>query len=70
MNKHNKTETELYSAVCQFYLKKTETRTTIQPSNSISGYLSKENKNTNLKKYTHSNVPSSSMYNGQDMEAT
>lgn len=32
-------------------LKKYKTRTTIQSSNSTSGYLFKENKNTNLKRY-------------------
>ena len=31
-------------------------RTIIQSSNSISGHLSEENENTNLKRYTHPHV--------------
>ena len=44
--------------------------TTIQSSNSTPGYLSKENKNTNSKRYIHRNVHSSIIYNSQDMEAS
>ena len=36
----------------------------------ISVYLSKENKNTNSKRYKHSYVYCSIIYNSQDMEAT
>ena len=39
-------------------------------SSSTSGYLSKENKNTNLKSYMHPYVHCSIIYNNQDMEAT
>ena len=49
---------------------KTKNRTNIQSSNSTSGYLFKENKNTNLKRYMHSYVYCSIIYNSQDMEAT
>ena len=44
--------------------------TTIWSSNSITGYLSEENGNTNLKTYMHPNVHSSIIYISQDMEAT
>ena len=37
-------------------LQKLKDRTTIQSSNSTSGYLSKENENTNLKRYKHACV--------------
>ena len=39
------------------------------PSNSTSGNLSKETRNTNLKEYKHSFVLCSVIYNCQDMEA-
>ena len=35
---------------------------------STSRYLSQENENTNLKRYMHSHVPCSIIYNSQDME--
>ena len=38
-------------------------------SNSTPGYVSRRNKNTNLKIYMHPNVHSSTIYNNQDMEA-
>jgi len=50
-------------------LKKYKTRTTIQSSNSTSGYLFKENKNTNLKRYMNPYVKSP-IYNSQDMKAS
>ena len=50
--------------------KKIKSRTTIWSNNSTSGYLSKENKNTNLKRYMHPSVHCSIIYNSQDMEAT
>ena len=42
---------------------KTKNRTTIGISNSISGYISEENENTNLKRYMHPNVYISIIYN-------
>ena len=46
-------------------------RVAIWPSNFISGYLPKENKNqTNFKIYVHLYVNRSLIYNNQDMEAT
>ena len=47
---------------------KTKSGTTMWSSNSTPGYRSKENKNTNLKRYMHPSVCSSIMYNCQDME--
>ena len=38
--------------------------------NSISGYLSEENENTNSKRYMQLHVHCSIIYNSQDMEAT
>ena len=49
---------------------KNRNRTMIQSSSSTPGYLSKENENTNSKRYMHSNVHSSIIYNSQDTEAT
>ena len=34
---------------------------------SIPGYISEENNNTNLKRYMHPNIHSSSSYDGRDM---
>ena len=45
---------------------KTKNKTTLWPRNSISGYISKNSKNTNLKRYMYPNVHSSSIYNCQD----
>ena len=39
-------------------------------NNSISGYLSDDNKNSNLKRYMDINVHCSIIYNRQDMEVT
>ena len=39
------------------------------PSNSISGNISKETENANLKEHTHSYVDCSVIYNHQDLEA-
>ena len=44
---------------------KTKNRTTIWSSNSKAGYTSKENKNTNSKRYMHLNVHSNIIYNSQ-----
>jgi len=40
----------------------------LESNNSICGYLSKGNKNTNSKRYLHSYVHCSIIYNSQDME--
>ena len=47
-----------------------KSRLTIRPSNSTTGYLLKENKNTNLKKYMHPHVQGSIVCSSHDMEAT
>ena len=39
-------------------------------SNSTPGYISRENENTNLKRYMHPNVHSSIIYNSEDIKAT
>ena len=44
--------------------------TTIVYSNSTSGYLSKENENTNLKRYTYPHVHCSIICNSQGKETT
>ena len=49
---------------------KTKESTTIQSGNHTSGYLSKENENTNWKRYIYPYVHSSIIYSNQDMEAT
>ena len=58
-------------------LQKTKNRTIfivllckIWSSSSTSGYIHKENENTNSKRYMHPNVQSSIIYNSQDMEVT
>ena len=48
---------------------KTKHRNTIQSNNSTSGHLSKENENTNLKRYMYHYVYCSIIYNSQNMEA-
>ena len=48
----------------------TKNKTTVWPGNSHPGYMSKENENTNLKRYINLNVYSSIIYNSQNMEAT
>ena len=45
-------------------------RTTIWPSNSTSGHLAKENKNTNSKRNMHPSAHYNIIYNSQAMEAT
>ena len=49
---------------------RTKNRTTMWPRASIPGYISKRNKNFNLKRYMHPHVQHSIIYNCQDMEAT
>ena len=44
-------------------------KTAIWSSNVISGYLSKENENTNLKRYIHTNVHWNIIYDSQDVKA-
>ena len=48
---------------------KATNRNTLCPSNPTTEYLPKENKNTNLKRYTPPCVCCSIIYNSQDMEA-
>ena len=48
---------------------KIKNRSTIRPNNFTTGYLSKENENTNLRRYMHPGVYSSVIYNSQIMEA-
>ena len=45
-------------------------RATMWSSNSIPGYICKENENTNSKKYWNPNVHSSIVYNSQGMKAS
>ena len=49
---------------------KIKNRTAIWSSNSTPGYLSKEDKNANSKRYMHPYVHHCIIYNSQDMEAT
>ena len=49
---------------------KIKNRITIWSSNSTPGYFFKENKNTNSKRYMHTYVHCSIIYNNQDMEIT
>ena len=49
---------------------KTTNRTTVGFSSSTPRHISDENENTNSKRYMHSNVRSSIIYNSQDMDAT
>ena len=49
---------------------KTNSRATIQPSNSTPEHISGKDENSNLKNYTHPNVHSNTIYNSQDMETT
>ena len=48
---------------------KIKNRTTLRFSNSATGYLSKGNENTNLKRHIHPYVHRRIIYNSQDMEA-
>ena len=49
---------------------KIKTKTNVQFNNSSPGYLSKGNKNTNLKMYMYPYVHCTFVYNSQDIEAT
>ena len=49
---------------------KTKNRATILSNNATPGHISGKDKNSNLKRYMHHNVHSSTIYNSQDMEAT
>ena len=51
-------------------LQKIKNKITVWSSNSTSGYLSKENENTNPKRYMQLYVHCSVIYNSQDMETT
>ena len=50
------------------FLKKIKHRTTISPSTSSFGYLSKEIQNTNSKAQMHPYIHCSTIYNGQDIK--
>ena len=52
------------------FSQKIKNRNVIWSSNSTSGYLSEENKNTNLKRYTHLHVHYTIIYSRQDIEVT
>ena len=52
------------------FLTKLKNGTATQSSNPTSGCLSKENKNTNLKRYIHPYVHCCLIHSSQDMEAT
>ena len=49
---------------------KTKNRATIWSSNLTPGHISRKDYNSNSKRYLHPNVHCSTIYNGQDMEAT
>ena len=49
---------------------KTKNRVTISSINLTPGHISRKHKNSNLKKYMHPSVHSSTIYNSQGMEAT
>ena len=49
---------------------KTRNRTTVWLSNSTPGYISEKNKNSNLKRYMHTNVHRGTVYSCQYMVAT
>ena len=51
-------------------LQKIKNRATLKSSNSTSGYLPEESKNTNSKRYMYSYVHCSTIHNSQDKEAT
>ena len=48
---------------------KTKNRATIWSNNPTTGYISKENENTYLKRYMYTNVHRGTIYNSQGMEA-
>ena len=58
----------LWKTICR--LIKIKTKTNVQFNNSSPGYLSKGNKNTNLKMYMYPYVHCTFVYNSQDIEAT
>ena len=47
---------------------KIKNRTTIQSSNSTSGHLSRERESTASKRYTHSHIYCSTIYDSQDVK--
>ena len=66
-------ECQLVQPLCKTegsFLKKTQNQTTTQSSNSVLGYVFKENKNTELKRYVHPYARCIIVYNSQGMEAT
>ena len=56
-------------AHCMEFPQKIKNRTTILSSNSTPRYLTKENKNTNSKRYKYPSVHRIIIYNNQDMKA-
>ena len=50
------------------FSQKSKSRTTIWPTISTSGYLPKENENTYCKRYMHTHIHCSTIYNSQDTE--
>ena len=59
----------LWKAV-QRFLKKIKIELPYGSSNPTPGHTSRKNENSNLKRYIHLNVHSSTIYNNQDMETT
>ena len=60
-----------YAPLVGMYLsQKTKNRTTIWLSNHISGYLSEENENTNLRRYLHTYIHYSIICNYQATKTT
>ena len=51
-------------------IEKTKDRAAIWSSIATAGYISGENKNTNLKRYVHPNIYCSIIYSSQDMKDT
>ena len=58
----------LWKTVCRF-LKKLKVELPYDKAIPLLGYISKENENTNSKRYIHPSVHSTIIYNSQDMEA-
>ena len=52
------------------FLRDTKNRATIWSSNPTPGYISGKEENSNLKRYIHLDIYSSTIYNSKDMETT
>ena len=59
-----------YGKQYEVSFKKKKKRVTIRSSNPTTGHISRKDKSSNLKRYKHPHVHSSTIYNSQDMEAT